>query len=111
MKSTETLDLTFQALASPTRRAVIERLSKGPASVSELAEPFAMALPSFMQHIEVLERGGLVRSYKRGRVRTVELSPARLKRASGWLAKQQALWTRRLDQLDSYLERMDKGEE
>lgn len=68
-----------------------------------------MALPSFMQHIGVLEDCGLVRSYKEGRVRTVEIRPTQLKRASKWLAKQQELWTRRLDQLDAYLENMDKG--
>lgn len=77
--------------------------------MSELAEPFDMALPSFMQHLEVLEECGLVRSYKRGRVRTVEVRRAQLKRASRWLEKQQRLWERRLDQLDDYLNKMEKG--
>ncbi|MCA9277162.1 MAG: helix-turn-helix transcriptional regulator [Phycisphaerales bacterium] len=111
MQSTEALDRTFQALSNPTRRAVVERLGRGACSVSELAEPFGMALPSFMQHLEVLEECGLVRSYKRGRVRTVEVRPAQLKRASRWLEKQQQLWARRLDQLDDYLTKMDKESE
>lgn len=109
MQSTEALDRTFQALSNPTRRAVVERLGRGACSVSELAEPFDMALPSFMQHLEVLEACGLVRSYKRGRVRTVEVRRAQLKRAGRWLEKQQRLWERRLDQLDDYLNKMEKG--
>ena len=109
MQSTVALDRTFQALSNPTRRAVVERLGRGACSVSELAEPFGMALPSFMQHLEVLEECGLVRSYKRGRVRTVEVRPAQLKQASRWLEKQQELWARRLDQLDDYLSSMEKG--
>lgn len=108
MTRAATLDRTFQALANPTRRAVIERLSRGPATVSELAEPFDMALPSFMQHIDVLEHSGLVRSHKRGRVRTVQIRPAELKKAAGWLEQQRDLWERRLDRLDVYLEHMDK---
>ena len=79
--------------------------------MSDLAEPFDMALPSFMQHIEVLEECGLVRSSKRGRVRTVEVRPAQLKRASRWLEKQQRLWEQRLNQLDEYLGKMEKGTE
>ena len=93
----------FRALADPTRRGVIERLSRSPAAVSELAEPYAMALPSFLQHLKVLEGCGLVRSQKRGRVRTYRLLPRRLERAEGWLAQQRSLWTRRLDQLDAHL--------
>lgn len=86
-------------------------MGRGACSVSELAEPFDMALPSFMQHIEVLEECGLVRSSKRGRVRTVEVRPAQLKRASRWLEKQQRLWEQRLNQLDEYLGKMEKGTE
>lgn len=93
----------FRALADPTRCRVLERLSRGPASVSELAEPFAMALPSFVQHLRVLEQCGLVRSRKAGRVRTYRLAPARLRAAEHWLARQRRLWERRLDQLDDYL--------
>jgi len=97
------LNRVFQALADPTRRAVLERLNRGPAPMSELAEPFAMALPSFSQHLDVLEDCGLVRSSKEGRVRTYEFVPKKLEAAEDWLAKQRALWERRLDQLDNYI--------
>jgi DNA-binding transcriptional ArsR family regulator len=98
------LGRVFQALADPTRRAVLERLSGGPAAMSELAQPFRMALPSFAQHLDVLEDCGLVRSTKEGRVRTYRIAPQQLKAAETWLATQRALWTKRLDQLDDYLE-------
>jgi len=101
------LDGVFRALSDPTRRAVVERLGRGPAAVSELAKPFGMALPSFTQHLGVLEESGLVRSRKEGRVRTYELQPRRLKAAESWMNKQRALWERRLDQLDEYLEEME----
>ena len=97
------LDRVFQALADPTRRAVVERLGSGPAAVSELARPFKMALPSFTQHLAVLEDSGLVRSRKSGRVRTYRLAPQPLKAAERWMEAQRAIWTRRLDQLDNYL--------
>jgi len=97
------IDGVFRALSDPTRRRVLERLSRSPASVSELAEPFCMALPSFVQHLRVLESSGLVRSSKVGRVRTFQLAPKRLKLAEDWLAQQRSLWERRLDQLDDYL--------
>jgi DNA-binding transcriptional ArsR family regulator len=93
----------FRGLADPTRRAVIERLSRGPAPVTELAQPFAMALPSFTQHLNVLEDCGLVTSSKAGRTRTYQLVPASLTRADTWLNKQRAHWTKRLDQLDTHL--------
>jgi DNA-binding transcriptional ArsR family regulator len=97
------LDRVFHALADPTRRAVLHRLSGGAAPVSELAAPFDMALPSFLQHLKVLEVCGLVSSQKAGRVRTYQLSPEPLQAAEGWMVEQRALWTRRLDQLDRYL--------
>jgi DNA-binding transcriptional ArsR family regulator len=97
------LNRVFHGLADPTRRAVLERLSRGPAAVSELAEPFSMSLPSFLQHLDVLEECGLVKSRKRGRVRTYQLTPQPLKVVESWLGKQRALWNRRLDQLDTYL--------
>jgi DNA-binding transcriptional ArsR family regulator len=97
------LNRVFQALADPTRRAVLERLSSGPAAMSELAQPFDMALPSFSQHLDVLEVCGLVRSRKSGRVRTYQLAPKPLKFAEHWLVGQRTLWERRLDQLDHYL--------
>jgi DNA-binding transcriptional ArsR family regulator len=97
------LDSVFKALADPTRRAVVERLSRGTAPVSELAKPFGMALPSFMQHLDVLEKCGLVVSQKQGRVRTYRLEAQTLAAAEDWLGEQRALWARRLDQLDDYL--------
>src|SRR5881409_1236762 len=100
------LNRVFQALADPTRRAVLERLSVGPAAMSELAQPFKMALPSFTQHLDVLEKCGLVRSRKAGRVRTYELAPQPLKAAEHWMVKRRATWERRLDQLDTYLENL-----
>jgi DNA-binding transcriptional ArsR family regulator len=99
----EPIDGVFRALSDRTRRQVLARLSQGAASVSELAEPFDMALPSFIQHLQVLERCGLVHSRKRGRVRTYRLVPERMKLAEEWLAQQRSLWERRLDQLDDYL--------
>jgi DNA-binding transcriptional ArsR family regulator len=97
------LDGIFHALADPTRRAVVERLCLGPASVSELAAPFHMALPSFSQHLDVLEECGLVRSRKAGRIRTCRLVPRPLRAAERWMESQRRHWQRRLDQLDSYL--------
>ncbi|HEX6690323.1 MAG TPA: metalloregulator ArsR/SmtB family transcription factor [Burkholderiales bacterium] len=102
------LGRVFQALADPTRRAVLEKLSRGPAAVSDLAEPFDMALPSFAQHLDVLEDCGLVRSSKEGRVRTYQLSPQPLKAVEGWLAKQRTLWARRLDQFDQYVKEQSR---
>lgn len=101
--ATRPVDDVFRALADPTRRQVVERLTRSPASVSELAEPFRMALPSFLQHLKVLEECGLVHSQKAGRVRTYELDTPKLKLAEDWLSRQRALWERRLDQLDEYL--------
>ena len=109
--ASQTLDLAFQALANPTRRAVIARLRRGSATVSELAEPFHMALPSFMQHLQVLEESGLVRSQKRGRVRTVRIRAATLKRAAGWLAEQRTIWEQRLDQLDTYVNSLENQDD
>jgi DNA-binding transcriptional ArsR family regulator len=97
------LPVVFHALADPTRLAVVERLSVSPASATELAEPFAMALPSFMQHMGVLERGGIVTSHKNGRTRTYQLAPGSLQLASAWLAEFRNHWERRLDQLDHLL--------
>lgn len=101
------LDLVFKALADPTRRAVVERLGEGPLATSELARPFAMKLPSFTEHLGVLERCGLVTSQKHGRVRTYRLAPEPLADASRWLTEQREVWERRLDQLDAYLTEME----
>ena len=100
------LDGVFQALADPTRRAVLQRLSGGTAAVSELARPFDMALPSFLQHLKVLEACGLVSSRKEGRVRTYRMSSEPLRAAESWIAAQRAHWECRLDQLDEYLEQL-----
>jgi DNA-binding transcriptional ArsR family regulator len=96
-KEAEALDRVFRALADPTRRAVLERLGRRPAAVSELAAPFRMALPSFVQHLRVLEGCGLIRTRKSGRVRTCELAPRSLRPAEGWLARQRSIWEKRLD--------------
>jgi DNA-binding transcriptional ArsR family regulator len=100
------LDQVFHALADPTRRRVVERLVTGSASTSELARPFDMALPSFTQHLKVLEGAGLVTSTKQGRVRTYRLAPAALALADGWMADQRRLWEQRLDQLDTFLDNL-----
>ena len=105
------LDATFQALADPTRRAIIERLSRRPASVSELARPLEMTLPAVMQHLAVLEQSGLVRSRKTGRVRTCEINPAGLAQAGRWIERRRLEWERRLDRLGEYLETLQKGEQ
>jgi DNA-binding transcriptional ArsR family regulator len=97
------LDLLFQALADPTRRAMVERLSRGPASVSELARPLAMSLPAVVQHLHVLEASGLVRSEKVGRVRTCRIEPAALRTVEEWIAERRTSWERRLDRLGDYL--------
>ncbi|MER9523163.1 MULTISPECIES: metalloregulator ArsR/SmtB family transcription factor [unclassified Mesorhizobium] len=97
------IDGIFRALADPTRRRVVERLNRSPASVSELAQPFEMALPSFIEHLKVLEGCGLVRSEKIGRTRTYQLAPEPLQLAENWLAEQRTLWERRLDQFDAYV--------
>jgi DNA-binding transcriptional ArsR family regulator len=104
-------DDVFRALSDPTRRKVLERLSKGPASVSELAKPFDMKLPSFVQHLAILEQSRLVTSIKKGRVRMFEIRPQRLKVAEDWLAEQRRLWETRLDQLDEYLLKLKQKEE
>lgn len=100
------VDRVFRALSDTTRRSVLEKLSVRPASVSELAAPFDMALPSFIGHLKVLEESGLVRSYKRGRIRTYEIAPEQIKLAEDWLGEQRRLWERRLDRLDAYLMKM-----
>ena len=97
------LDQVFQALADPTRRNMVERLVRGPASVTELSRPQAMSLPAAMQHLQVLETCGLVRSEKTGRVRTCRIEPDALRAAEGWLSSQRTAWESRLDRLGEYL--------
>lgn len=104
------LDSVFHALADPTRRAVVQRLGRGPATVGELAQPFAMALPSFMKHLRVLEGTGLIRSRKHGRTRTCTLEQKKLAAAERWFADQRSMWASRYQNLDSLLESLN-GEE
>ena len=99
-----TLDLAFQALADPSRRAMVDRLVQGPATVSELAKPLAMSLPGVMQHLAVLEASGLVISEKIGRTRTCKIDPKVLSQAEQWIAERRALWERRLDRLGQFLD-------
>jgi DNA-binding transcriptional ArsR family regulator len=98
----ERLDGIFQAMADPTRRAVLQRLSRGPASISELAEPFDMALPSFMKHIRLLEDSGCIRTRKEGRVRTCGIGRKSFAVAEGWLSAQRSLWEARTDRLEQF---------
>jgi DNA-binding transcriptional ArsR family regulator len=100
----------FNALADPTRRAIVGVLGRGPSTVSELAAPFEMALPSFMKHLSVLERSGLVRSAKAGRVRTCALVPKALTQAERWLAEQRAVWESRSDRMAAFAERLHQEE-
>ncbi|ACG78382.1 transcriptional regulator, ArsR family [Phenylobacterium zucineum HLK1] len=101
--ATGRLDGLFQALADPTRRAIVERLSRGPASVSDLARPFDMSLPAVVQHLAVLEAAGVVASEKVGRVRTCRIEPAALSRAEQWIHARRTAWEQRLDRLGDYL--------
>jgi len=103
-------DDVFYALSNSTRRKVLEQLSVGPATVSELAAPFDMKLPSFVQHLSVLEQSRLVKSKKRGRVRTYEIVPTRLKVAEEWLSAQRQLWEARLDRFDKYVKQLKESD-
>jgi DNA-binding transcriptional ArsR family regulator len=105
------LDQVFKALADPTRRAILEKLSKGSRSTKELAEPFDMALPSFVQHLNLLEACHLVSSHKEGRVRTYSLNVKELKKAEDWMSRQRAMWEKRLNQLDSYLQTLKEDDD
>ncbi len=108
--ATKSVDELFRALSDPTRRGVVRHLAQGRASVSELAAPFDMALPSFVQHLRVLEASGVVRSTKAGRVRTYQLVPKRLKMAEDWLAAQRSMWEQRLDRFEKYVHQLDRSE-
>jgi DNA-binding transcriptional ArsR family regulator len=98
------LDLTFQALADPARRSMLARLTRGPASVSELARPLEMSLPAVLQHLAVLEHSGLVRSEKIGRIRTCRMEPRALGSAQRWINQRRIEWERHFDRLGAYLE-------
>jgi DNA-binding transcriptional ArsR family regulator len=103
LHQSDQLDLMYQALADASRRAMIERLSRGPASVSELAQPLEMSLSAVMQHLQVLEASGLVHTQKIGRVRTCQIEPQALGIAERWISQRRAMWERRFDRLGEYL--------
>jgi DNA-binding transcriptional ArsR family regulator len=105
-----TLDRMFHALADPARREMVDRLIRGPATVSDLARPLAMSLPAVVQHLHVLETSGLVKSEKAGRVRTCRIEPAALRTAEDWINERRTLWERRLDRLGEILAEMEKTE-
>src|SRR5512146_1977561 len=110
MVQSATADDVFHALSNPTRRKVLERLSAGPATVSELAAPFDMQLPSFVQHLAILERSRLVRSRKQGRVRTYAIAPERFKVVEDWLTARRRMWEARLDRFDQYVKQLREKE-
>jgi DNA-binding transcriptional ArsR family regulator len=110
-KYQSTVSEIFQALADPTRLAIVAALVGGAQSVSALAAPFDMALPSFMKHLTVLERSGLIVSHKAGRTRTCELQPARLSEAEQWIAAQRAMWEARSDRMVQFVERLHQEEQ
>lgn len=103
------VERAFHALAEPTRRAIVEQLSSGPSTVSALAEPFDMSLAAVMQHLRVLEEGGIIRTEKVGRVRTCRLEPSGLNVAAQWIAERRALWEQRFDRLGEILAEQEKG--
>ena len=110
MAQAAVVDDVFYALSNATRRKVLEQLSVGPATVSELAAPFDMKLPSFVQHLSVLERSRLVKSKKRGRVRTYEIAPERFSAAEDWLTARRRSWEARLDRFDEYVKQLKERE-
>ena len=112
LKDSTRLDRAFQALADPARRGMLARLAQGPASVSELAEPLAMSLPGVMQHLKALEDSGLIRSEKKGRVRTCRLNPGVLAAAEQWLVDRRSEWEKRHDRFEEFvMDLKNKGEE
>jgi len=102
------LDRTFAALADPARRSMVERLTQGPATVSELAKPLPMSLPAAMLHLKVLEDCGLVKSQKVGRVRTCRIEPKMLSQAEQWVTQRRQMWERNLDRLGAYLDETEE---
>lgn len=110
LNQSHAIDAAFDALADPTRRAMVERLGRGPIALGELAKPFAMSLPAVMQHLAILEGSGLVSSTKTGRVRTCRIEPAALRKVEQWLAGRRAMWERNLDRLGDYLAAQEAAE-
>lgn len=109
MVNSQTLDLTFSALSDPTRRAMLERLSLGPATVSELAAPARISLPGALKHVRILEEADLVISEKRGRTRECRLGPAQLEDATAWIERYRSRWDRRLDRLEAVIDKRRGG--
>jgi len=104
------LDRAFQALSDPIRRGMIARLSRGPASVSELARPLPISLPAVLQHLQALEASGLIATHKTGRVRTCRIEPQALSVAESWIAGQRAVWEGRVDRFESYVDQLKTRE-
>ena len=111
LNDSPTLDRAFQALADPVRRGMLARLSRGPATVSELAKPLSMSLPAVLQHLHALEASGLVKSEKKGRVRTVRLEPSMLSIAEGWIHDRRSEWEARHDRFEDYVLTLKNKEE
>lgn len=105
----KTLDRTFSALSDPTRRDILERLARGPASISELAQPFGLSLPGLMKHVRILEEADLVSTEKKGRTRECRLGNAQLDDVTKWVEAYRQRWERRLDRLETYLDHKKKG--
>ena len=105
MVKSQTLDRTFSALSDPRRRDILERLSRGPASISELAHPYGISLPGVMKHVRILEEANLVTTEKNGRTRECRLGPAQLDDVTKWIEKYRQEWERRLDRLETIIER------
>jgi DNA-binding transcriptional ArsR family regulator len=108
MVQSQTLDRTLSALSDPTRRAILERLSAGPASISELAEPIGISLPGVMKHVRILEEAQLVTTRKQGRTRECQLGPADMNEVTDWIEHYRMRWERRFDRLEAYLERRQR---
>ena len=108
LKDSSLLDRAFQALADPARRGMLARLSQGPATVSELAQPLKMSLPAVLQHLQALEASGLIRTEKKGRVRICRLEPGVLSAAENWLHERRAEWEARLDRFEDYVMRLKR---
>ena len=111
LKDSTRLDNAFQALADPTRRTMLARLARGPASVSELAKPLPISLPAVLQHLQALEGSGLIRTEKKGRVRTCRIEPGVLSAAERWIADQRTHWEARLDRFEAHLDTMQEEKE
>ena len=111
LKDSARLDRTFQALADPARRGMLARLALGPATVSELAQPLTMSLPAVLQHLQALETSGLVRSEKKGRVRTCRLQPGVLAAAEQWIVDRRSEWEKRHDRFEDYVMNLKRGED